>query len=179
PLHAEIAKGRRAVSGEFRLAHAFAHGGPRRAIGDDCEVVRLLHQRQLRRLFVHAATGGDRRRVHIFKPGRSLSNPIVEEKAHALFDSNPARADAAIFEYLRDAKIGTLVFFPGANVIRSDLDQLARAFFFKFWTNPGDVSALRNHQCEHAFTLAPTHAGEVVHAGAGLDVDRIHLLLAH
>ena len=49
PLHAEIAKGRRAVSGEFRLAHAFAHGGPRRAIGDDCEVVRLLHQRQLRR----------------------------------------------------------------------------------------------------------------------------------
>src|SRR5229473_607905 len=177
-LHPKITKRRGAVAGEFLLRHALAHRRPGRAIRDDREVVCFLHQSDLSLRFEHATTGGDRSRADKLEPGRCLANAIVEKKAHPLLDTDPPRTNAAIADDLRDAKIRALVFFPGANV-GADLDQFARAFFFELGTNPGEFTALRDDQRKHALTLAPTHAGEVVHAGPRLDVDGVDFLLGH
>src|SRR5260370_29058513 len=95
-LHAEIAKRGRTIAGEFLLRHAFAHGGPGRAIGNDGEVVRLLHQRDLSRRFVHATAGGYRSRADKLQLRGSLADAVVKKKAHALFDADPSRANPPI-----------------------------------------------------------------------------------
>ena len=94
-LHAEIAKCRRAVTGKFLLRHAFASGGPRRAVRDDREVVGLLHQREFRRRLVHSTARRNWCRADVLDLRRSLANTIVKEKPHALFYADSPRSHAA------------------------------------------------------------------------------------
>src|SRR5689334_9866232 len=122
----ERAKSRRAVTGKLALRHAFSHRVARGFVSHNRDVVCDLHQRELSRRFEHATTGGDRRRTDILHRRRGLSNTVVQEKPHTLFNTDRARAHATIFEYLRDALVRALVFFPRANV-RTHLDQLAGA----------------------------------------------------
>src|SRR4051812_35331610 len=86
-LNPESAKRRRTVAGKLVLRHAFARavdGGP---ISGDSQVVRFLHERQLRRRLEHAAACGHRRGAHELQNGRGLANAIKQKKAHAFFDS--------------------------------------------------------------------------------------------
>src|SRR5262249_27559317 len=107
-----------------------------------------------------------------------LANAVEQEKAHPLFNPDPAGTHAPIAKDFRDPPVGTLVFLPGANVV-AEFDQLTRAFLLELGTDPGDFSALRDDHGQHTFARAPAHAGVVGHARAGFDVDGVDLLLAH
>jgi hypothetical protein len=70
------------------------------------------------------------------------------------------------------------VFFPGSDV-GANLDQFAGPLFFKLGTDLGKFTALRDNDREHSLAAAPTHAGEVIHAGARLEIDCVDLVLLH
>src|SRR5262245_53768193 len=89
-LNAEVAKRRRAIICEFILRHSVAHCGPGRAISHDRKIIRLLHERELRRRFVHATAGGNRRGANKLEPRRRLPDPVKKKEAYTLFDSDAA-----------------------------------------------------------------------------------------
>ena len=74
------------------------------------------HQCDLVSALDHAAASGHRSRAGDFRLWRSFANAIGEHKSHRLFDSQLAAGNAAIFQSLRDALVGALIFLPHANV---------------------------------------------------------------
>src|SRR5207237_7361837 len=123
-------------------------------------------------------TGSDGSGADKFQLRRFASNAVIKKEPHALFNPDASSANASIANDLRDAQVRTLVLLPGTDVF-AELDQLARTFFFKLGTHPGQLAALRDYHSEHAFACAPTHAGEIEHARAGLEVNRVDFLLDH
>src|SRR6266542_1388810 len=177
-LNTEVAKCRYTVGGKLALWHAVAHRGPGSAISDQGDVVRALHQGDLRGRLEHSTTGSDWRGTDKLELRHLAANAIEEKEAHAFFHADAARANPAIADDLRDAEIRTLILFPGAHVF-TEFDQLARPFLFKLGTDPGELTSLWNDKREHALARAPAHAGEIEHAGAWLNVDRVDLLFGH
>src|SRR6185312_3852772 len=100
-----------------------------------------------------------------------FANAVQEKKPRSFLDANGAITKPAISQDLHPALVGTHVF--------THLYELERAFFFKLWTDPREFASRRNDYSKHALTRAPAHAGEIRHAGAGLDVDSVDLVLLH
>jgi hypothetical protein len=110
-----------AVARELALRHAFTHVVVGSPVSNDGDVIRALHQSEFSLGLKHATASRNRIGTDILKSRSYLADTIEEKKTDSLFHSNATGSQATVAENFSHSAVGTLVFFPGANVL-ADFD---------------------------------------------------------
>src|SRR5262249_13689475 len=102
----------------------------------------------------------------------SLSDPVGKRELNALFNSNSSRSDSTVFKNPCYKLVGTLVFFPGANVA-AQLYLFERPALLESWSDvPGLTFDWEDHR-KQAFAQPPVNAGKVMKARTSGQEDRV------
>src|SRR5262249_22124759 len=102
----------------------------------------------------------------------SLSDPVGKRELNGLFNSNSSRSDSTVFKDPCYKLVGTLVFFPGANVA-AELYLLERPALLECWSDvPGLAFDWEDHR-KQAFAQAPVNARKIMKARTSAQEDRI------
>ncbi len=137
------------VGAEIALRHAFTEGGERGLVGFDGDIVGALQESDLGGRFDHAAARRYGGRADGFEGGGFLAKSVERGEADLLFEPQGSGDDAAIAQCLRG--FGGFGGSPLGFAFERQNPRLAGLAF----------------------------AGEIVHAGAALQVDGGHLVFAH
>ena len=128
------------------------------------QVIRALHQRDLRRRFEHAAARSDRSCADELKLWRGLADSIEKEKPPLFNYRCRPLLNTTVAKDFGDALVRALVFFPGADIVANSLIS-SRARSSSTLAYPCNVPACRNHDRQTRRSLVLQCVAGVIEQG--------------